>query len=97
MSRSSGSSSASRRRGASPDAPCAVTKEPVNATLLRHVASRPAAASVVLPGTDCSLRELIYWILACAETGRDGVATLTVTWREERSLGVYGRPLRRCR
>ena len=94
MSRSSGSSNASRR-GAAPAPPCAVTKEPVNVALLRQVASRPAAASVVLPGTDCSVRVLICWILACAEPSSCGHGILTVTWREERSHAVYGRPMRR--
>lgn len=89
-----GARSRSRSSRATPpsegDAPCALTHEWINAELLVDVASRRASASLKLPGCDLSLREILYWFLACAE-GSGALRRLTVVWREEKSLG-FGVP-----
>ena len=62
----------------------------MNVELLTDVARRAAAASFALPGCEVSLREAIYWFLACAVDGQ-----VTVTWRADRTAVRFGRPGRR--
>lgn len=78
---------------------CAITHEPVDVNALRDLASRREARFARLPGSNMTVREMIFYFLECCvrrETYENGleVGILTVVWREgqcEQELGVKTR------
>ena len=67
------------------------TREPVNISSLKDLASRKASGTVCWPGWDVSIRTLLQAYLG--RVGPDGM--LPVTWREGGSLGDFGFATRR--
>ena len=79
---------------------CAVTTEPINIRALRDLASRRAAASTCMPGTNMTVRELAFYFIRCCTKSAsysDGteVGLLTVVWREAACAQEFGIRTRR--
>ena len=78
---------------------CAITHEPVNIDALKNLASRREAGCRRLPGSNMTVREMIFYFLECCsrrETYENGLeaGVFTVVWREsqcEQELGVKTR------
>ena len=78
---------------------CAITHEPVNIGALKNLASRREAGFRRLPGSNMTVREMIFYFLECcsrSDTYENGleVGVLSVVWREsqcEQELGVKTR------
>ena len=81
--------SAKKRKVAVPDV--CETREPVNISCLKDLASRKASGVVCWPGWDVSIRTLLQAYLG--RVGPDGM--LPVTWREGGSLCDFGFATRR--
>ncbi len=78
---------------------CAITHEPVNINAIKNLASRREAGFARVPGSNMTVREMVFYFLECCSrqsTYENGVevGVLTVVWREskcEQELGVKTR------
>ena len=72
------------------------TREPLNTTFLRDIASRRAADFVSLSGCNITLRECIYYLLCCIDkTHESNVGSVVVCWRETSTAKEFGINTRR--